>query len=69
MCLNPISIPRRAAGRVVRYDVVPCGKCPECVDRRQKDMMQVFLNVAKRAHCIVFATFTYDEEHITLPDS
>ena len=64
MCLNPISIPRKVAGRVVDYDIVPCGKCPECVDRKQKDMMQVFLNVAKRSESIVFATFTYDEEHV-----
>ena len=64
MCLNPISLPIKVAGRVVDYNVVPCGKCPECVDRRQKDMMQVFLNVARRSENIVFATFTYDDEHL-----
>lgn len=64
MCLNPISLPVKVAGRVVDYNVVPCGKCAECVDRRQKDMMQVFLNVARRSENIVFATFTYDDEHL-----
>ena len=64
MCLNPISVPVRECGRIVSYNVVPCGKCAECVDRRQKDMMQVFLGVANRSSSIVFATFTYNDEHL-----
>lgn len=64
MCTSPVRLPVKAAGRVVRYNVVPCGKCPECVDRRQKDMMQVFLNVARRYSDIVFATFTYSDEFL-----
>lgn len=64
MCLSPISLPVVRCGRVVEYNVVPCGKCVECVDRKQKDMMQVFLNVAKRSTNIVFATFTYNDEHL-----
>lgn len=64
MCLSPISLPVVRCGRVVEYNVVPCGKCVECVDRKQKDIMQVFLNVAKRSKNIVFATFTYNDEHL-----
>ena len=64
MCLNPILVPVKVNGRITDYNVVPCGRCPECLDRKQKDMMQVFLNIANRSSSIVFATFTYDDEHL-----
>lgn len=64
MCLSPISLPVKAAGRIYRYNIVPCGKCVECVDRKQKDMLQVFLNVSRRYGDIVFATFTYSDEFL-----
>lgn len=64
MCLSPISLPVREGDQVVGYNVVPCGKCVECLDRKQKDIMQVFLGAALRAENIVFATFTYDDSHV-----
>lgn len=64
MCLHPISVPVKVNGRITDFNVVPCGHCPECLDRKQKDMMQVFLNIGNRSSSIVFATFTYDDEHL-----
>lgn len=43
---------------------VPCGKCVECIKKRQSDYLQVYYLLAQRYGSMHFVTLTYDNEHI-----
>lgn len=63
MCTSPIEIHRKSAvnGRVYRY-IVPCGKCPECLNTKQNDNAVLsYLEAIKRGK-LVFVTFTYNND-------
>lgn len=58
MCVCPRTIERRIAGRV-RLDVVPCGKCHECLAKSQNEFAALACLEAKRRSSMWFFTFTY----------
>ena len=61
MCVSPIEIHRKIAGKV-RTFVVPCGKCSECLNAKQNDNAVLsYLEAVKRGK-LVFATLTYNNE-------
>ena len=61
MCVSPIEIHRKVAGKVQTF-VVPCGKCPECLNAKQNDNAVLsYLEAVKRGK-LVFATLTYNNE-------
>lgn len=56
MCLRPVRI---------GVDTYPCGKCVECMRKKQLDYAQILSFQANRKHSAHFVTFTYDDT--TLP--
>lgn len=60
MCTSPLELHKKdaATGRVYTR-VVPCGKCPECLNRKQNDNAVLsYLEACKRG-LLVFVTLTY----------
>lgn len=65
MCVSPLEIHKKVAGKVYRY-VVPCGKCSECLNKKQNDNAVLsFLEAQKRGR-LVFVTLTYNNETFPL---
>lgn len=61
MCVSPIEIHRKIAGKVQTF-VVPCGKCSECLNAKQNDNAVLsYLEAVKRGK-LVFATLTYNND-------
>lgn len=71
-CLHPICIraPELKIGLRVRqvYTLVPCGKCPDCLKKRQQDwsirIQKETDNCLKNGGSAYFITITYDDEHL-----
>lgn len=60
MCLNPVRVKRyNPVTRVTWYDTVPCGKCIECLRRKQSDYAFLSSRQAKESGNIFFLTLTY----------
>lgn len=57
MCLNPIKTKNSP-------DPVPCGKCPECRNRRATGWAFRILQEYKKATTAHFLTLTYDETRV-----
>lgn len=70
MCVSPIILKRL---RFRKDDYVtgkyPCGKCIECMQARRNSWHIRLLNELKVAQNAIFATFTYDDECITLTEN
>lgn len=65
MCLHPVQIPRRnPVTHSSRIDVVPCGKCLECLRRKQSDYAFISVREAQASGNIVFLTLTYKPEKL-----
>lgn len=63
MCLNPVQIRRvNPLTHSSRIDVVPCGKCMECLRRKQSDYAFISSRQALESGNIVFMTLTYRPE-------
>lgn len=67
MCTRPLSIVRHSSvtGQS-RTDIVPCGKCPDCLLRKQKEFAALAVLQAKRAKSVDFLTFTYANNAIPI---
>lgn len=53
-CLKPLFLPQ---------GVVPCGKCPACLKRRQSDWALRMMLEAENSLNNFFVTLTYDDDH------
>ena len=63
MCTSPIEIKKtsKVSGRSYSY-IVPCGKCPECLNTKQNDNAVLsYIEACKRGK-LVFATLTYNND-------
>ena len=60
MCLSPVSLTREIAGR--KYtQVVPCGKCVECLKKEQNEFVVRCEEAARQYGSVWFITLTYNE--------
>ena len=72
MCLNPIPIRRRADEQAlpelqpsgVKFYLVPCGRCWQCVNRRKSDWTQRIREEFKQAEQVVFLTLTFSDRFL-----
>lgn len=65
MCTNPISITRKdACSNSTRTYVVPCGKCADCVKKKQAEFAALSLHQGLASGSLHFFTFTYRNETI-----
>lgn len=68
MCTNPLVINRVYAGKT-RTDIVPCGKCHECIAKKQNEFAALACLEVKRSSSMWFATLTYDNIHCPIAKS
>lgn len=59
-CISPLTL-RRSGGH---FDVVPCGKCNFCLQKRRADWTFRLQQEAKLAKTQMFLTLTYDENQV-----
>lgn len=62
MCTNPITIKRYYPSIGKRSFVVPCGKCEECVRKKQVEFGALALHQGLKSDSVYFVTFTYRNE-------
>lgn len=74
-CLRPITIqaPERKGLRPrLHYITVPCGKCPECLKKRQQDwairMEKETDFIDRNGGCCYFTSLTYNDANIPIAD-
>lgn len=63
MCVSPLSIKRRF-GNKVRIDVVPCGKCSECLKKQQNGYVVRCIEEARKKGNMWFLTLTYNDKSV-----
>lgn len=63
MCLNPISLNKKIAGKFVQK-IVPCGKCAECLRARQSGFFVRSYLEQERSTSLYFLTLTYNNENV-----
>lgn len=63
MCLNPICLNKKIAGKFV-HKIVPCGKCVECVRSRQSGFFVRSYLEQERSTSLYFLTLTYNNENV-----
>lgn len=62
LCLHPINIKNPKTGK---YMLVPCGRCPNCLKRRQNEWsIRIQMEAKYTSTPPLFVTFTYDDEHL-----
>lgn len=67
MCTRPLSVPRYKYGNVFSHiDQVPCGKCPECLLRKQAEFACLAVLQAEHAKSVDFFTMTYSNAHLPI---
>lgn len=67
MCLKPVQINRiNVLTHASRRDVVPCGKCLECLRRKQNDYAFISKRQALESGNIVFLTLTFRNDSIPM---
>lgn len=65
MCLSPVSVKRvNPITHSTHYDVVPCGKCMECLKSKQSGYAFVSERQARHSGNMVFLTLTYTNDTI-----
>lgn len=67
ICLTPITLFRKTSkSATTRYrsDVVPCGKCPSCLYRRQAGWIFRLEKEQQTSSSAAFLTLTYSEENL-----
>lgn len=63
-CLHPLEVPIKVNGvKTNSYQVVPCGRCLACKEKRQQEWIFRLEEEFKRAKFSYFVTFTYDNDH------
>jgi hypothetical protein len=69
-CLTPITLKkaRRKTSLDFLTDIVPCGRCPSCLQRRISTWVFRMLQEDKIATNSIFLTLTYDDESIPIKD-
>lgn len=67
MCLTPITIKnKRRLNTDYQYEVVPCGKCPKCYERKI-NAWRFRLEQENKVHVTSqFTTLTYSPEHVPI---
>lgn len=74
-CLHPICIrsPGSRGRGLPQFVLVPCGKCPECLKRRQQDwslrIQQETADCLRKGGVAYFVLVTYDDDHLVYTDS
>lgn len=64
MCTNPLHLNKTLSTGVIRSVVVPCGKCPECLKKRQSAIVvRSYIEACKRPKVCMF-TLTYNDERL-----
>ena len=65
MCVKPIQISRRnpTTGQT-RIDVVPCGKCEECLSFKRQEFAALSIHQAMVSGTLYFFTLTYNDDHL-----
>lgn len=67
MCLSPVQVRRiDPVTRSTRIDVVPCGKCIECLRRKQSDYAFICSREARQSGGVFFLTLTYRNDSIPM---
>lgn len=66
MCTRPLSILRQDTIKGKYFDVVPCGRCPECLQRKQGEFAALAVLEAKRSKSLHFVTFTYNNSSVPI---
>lgn len=64
MCTNPITITRNYPLIGVKSFQVPCGKCAECVRKKQSEFAALSLHQSLTSGSLYFFTLTYDNDRI-----
>lgn len=59
MCTSPRYKVTRFASRYEKLDTYPCGKCPECLLRKQAEFACMAVLQAKAAKSVYLVTLTY----------
>ena len=71
MCLTPISLKTQDAFGLDVNQLVPCGKCLECLKDRQNSWKIRLVEEAREHKFVYFFTLTYNDDSVpftTLPD-
>lgn len=69
-CLTPITLHRKNRGRRNNHtDVVPCGRCPNCLKKRQQQWIFRLQREQEIAKTSAFITFTYDDDHLPFSEN
>jgi hypothetical protein len=71
-CLTPITLYRREGHRIgkeYRTDVVPCGKCPACLNRRRAGWAFRLTEEQRVSTSSAFLTLTYEDQHLKYSDA
>lgn len=63
MCMTPWTRKDELTGK---YDIFPCGKCPECIARRVSAWSFRLLREGLYADSSFFITLTYDTDHVPI---
>lgn len=73
MCLRPLYLIHRCEHcddlhdlRLHKLIKVPCGKCIECLKKKQNDIMARVLTESERYENLHFVTLTYDDLHLPI---
>lgn len=65
MCTKPVKVTRRdACSNSVRTYYVPCGKCADCVKKKQAEFSALALHQGLKSGSLHFFTFTYNNGSI-----
>lgn len=65
MCTNPVKVIRKdACSNSVRTYYVPCGKCADCVKKKQSEFAALSLHQGLKSGSLHFFTFTYRNDTI-----
>lgn len=67
MCTSPITLNKynRVLKKSFQY-TVPCGKCADCLSKKQNEVAALSVLEANAATSLFFFTFTYDDKHLPI---
>lgn len=68
MCIAPFAV-KQVRLHSEYFQNVPCGRCPECVQARQRDWLFRFYEEIKLGGTAFFVTLTYDESNVVHCDN
>lgn len=69
MCTRPITLKNPDPLKILGISIdVPCGKCPECLARRQNDWKLRLMEESSNYSHLYFFTLTYADENLPVTD-